>query len=1146
MRNNTQGGIAASSLLGIWSLAAMLCLPMPFPAFGADNPFLRAVLPGGYGLNDCGVLKYNGEYFITGNWLSGNMFSSRDLVNWGNCTKVITHVGGWATIHPYDDLWIHDSDPNYVNGVFHLYFQVDEKIGHATASTPWGPYTEPVPASAFDSGIGADYFRDENGSNYFYTTKFPYGNVIYGQTMSDPSTLTGTAIPLISAIPGTWENPSGTPINEGSWVMKYRGRYYMLYAANDTTSTNYQIGCVEAATPLGFNNTGKYPGPVLARTSVGGGEINTIGSPWVVDGPNGFEKWIGYFAIYTPDGPARFQCVDRIHFFDKKLTVDGPTDRFTPGYHPDPAKPTLLNLFNAPDGPLPAADWSPAGLGTWSVLNHEARQTDQATWSLNPVNRPAAINYLIEANFKFNSAVDSVDRAGVLAYYQDANNWMVVGVDRVAGNWYAGSCLAGTVSVVAAALPAGWNHSVYHKIRVMRNGTQFDVRMDDMIPAGGLTPINTSFTGAGRPGIYTDHSSASFDGVIYTIGWDEYDAGVRGWGASAGGIAATGNWNYGGSGIFQTNTTGTNYTFKGDLMPEYEFETQVYRSNSVAVDGKLHSMGILPVMIDWNNYLGAEINLTNNTLFTYGKLGGVALPQQTAAVPSTNNYNLRAVKLADRVILFVNGQQTLTVSNAFGPSQVGLANQNVSARYNGILVYRTEPLGLPAPWQHQDVGAVGFPGYADYNDGTAVINASGNDIWGSQDGGHFAFQPITGNGEIIARVDSLDPTSYAAKCGLMFRENMTAGSRMIYVSVIAASDGNGTQHQLIWRATAGQNAAGLVHDNTPILPAQGWLRLTRQGNTFAGYYSTNGSNWNLIGSSQLISMASSAYVGLAVTAQDNSEVCGAVFDNLALTQWPTTTSLSSSTNPSTYGGSITLAALVTTTNGVPTGTVTFMDGVTPLGTNALSGGSGNSATASLSLTNLTAGSHSLTATYNGTNNYSLSTSAPLAQNVNAEALVVTGLAANNKYYDGGTNTTLRGNPTLAGVVGGDTVTLSGTPSASFADSNVGAAKPVTVAGYFLDGSSATNYTLTPLVLTADIMPAPSDFQLLSAAFNGGNVVLTFLGQPGTSYALERTFSLSPPAWVPQVTNLASINGYLGFTNAMQSETNVFWRTRYVR
>lgn len=76
-------------------------LPPPSPGRAVDNPFLRAD-----SVNDCDVLKYNGDYHITGNWLAGQMLFSRDLVNWGNRRKVITHVGGWATTHPYDDLQI--------------------------------------------------------------------------------------------------------------------------------------------------------------------------------------------------------------------------------------------------------------------------------------------------------------------------------------------------------------------------------------------------------------------------------------------------------------------------------------------------------------------------------------------------------------------------------------------------------------------------------------------------------------------------------------------------------------------------------------------------------------------------------------------------------------------------------------------------------------------------------------------------------------------------------------------------------------------------------------------------------------------------------------------------------------------------------
>ena len=1226
------------------ALIAMLCLLTTGLALAADNPFLRVPIA------DAGAIKYNGDYYLCGYGTDGYMYSSRNLVDWGNSKLSITHVGAWALTHPTNDLYIGCSDFTYVNGVFHQYFQVDAQIGHATSTNVWGLYTEPVPATDFAVQLDPHYFRDDNGSNYFYRVEFPNGNVIFGQTMSDPATLTGSAVQMLSALSGTWEQvPSTeTPINEGPFVFKYRGQYYMLYNANDTATTNYEVGCAQTNTPMGFRNSCKYPAPVLARTDVGPGEINTMGQPWVVEGPNGFEKWIGYFAIYTTDGGARFQCCDRIHFFDKTLTVDGPTDRYTTGYHPDPAKPTLLSLFNEPDGPLPATDWIPLGAGTWSVLNREATQTNQTTLSLNLVNRPAAVNYLIEANVEFTAAADGQDKVGVLAYYQDANNWMVVGIDRAANNWYADRYTAGVETLVTGALPSGWNHSVYHKIRVTRNGTQFDVRLDDMVPLGGLTPINTSFTAAGTPGVYTDHTAASFDGVIYTIGWDEYDAGVQGWGASLSGIPVTGTWNYVTNGILQTNLTGFNYTFKGDLMPQYEFETQVYQSNSVAIDGQPHTMGIRPVVIDANNYLGAEINLTNNTLFTYGMLAGVALPQQSAAVAAANNYNLRAVKLTNSVIIFVNGVQLLTVTNAFGPSQVGLVNQNVSARYNGILVYRTEPLSLPAPWQHNDIGTVGFPGYADYNDGTFVINSSGIDIWNLQDAGHFIYQPLTGDGQIIARLDSLDPTAWYAKAGPMFRENMTSNSAMVYLAINAAGDGNGDWHQFVWRATQGAGTGIITHTNDPvqILPTECWLKLARQGSTFSGYYSTNGSIWHLIGSCT-VNLSSPALVGLAGNANDNTRVSGAVLDNVVVshnlilngdfsanaalfTTWPgytapttpgnpasitswinlngglvgvngagtgagdpfgptttggrtyafieggtnglrqylltlppnttyqldfdvatragntanykvevvdnaqtyfttgtvlgntnpfvhftqifstpgtfngipaiklwnltagdntidfanvslvllwtnsatTTTVLASSANPSTYGGAITLTATVTTTNGIPTGTVTFNDGVATLGTGTLGSGSGNTATAALTLTNLTAVTHSLTASYGGDTNFAGSISSALSQAVTTKPLTVTGVTANSKVYDGWIIATLSGTAALVGVVSGDTVTLGGTPVASFADQNIGTGKAVFVSGYTLAGVSAPNYSLTQPALSANITARP--------------------------------------------------------------------------
>lgn len=66
-------------------------------------------------------------------------------------------------------------------------------------------------------------------------------------------------------------------------------------------------------------------------------------------------------------------------------------------------------------------------------------------------------------------------------------------------------------------------------------------------------------------------------------------------------------------------------------------------------------------------------------------------------------------------------------------------------------------------------------------------------------------------------------------------------------------------------------------------------------------------------------------------------------------------------------------------------------------------------------------------------------------------------------------------------------------------------------------------------------------QLLSS----GNVSLSFVGIPGTNYALDRSFNLSPPTWIPQATNQADAGGVLVFTNTPNITTNNFWRVRSV-
>lgn len=100
----------------------------------------------------------------------------------------------------------------------------------------------------------------------------------------------------------------------------------------------------------------------------------------------------------------------------------------------------------------------------------------------------------------------------------------------------------------------------------------------------------------------------------------------------------------------------------------------------------------------------------------------------------------------------------------------------------------------------------------------------------------------------------------------------------------------------------------------------------------------------------------------------------------------TATTLAASANPANLGASVTLTANVTpgSGTGVPTGTVTFNDGSTALGTVSLD----NTGKASYSTSSLAAGAHSITAVYSGDPDYTGSTSTVLSLTVNASGFTV--------------------------------------------------------------------------------------------------------------------------------------------------------------
>jgi N-acetylneuraminic acid mutarotase len=177
---------------------------------------------------------------------------------------------------------------------------------------------------------------------------------------------------------------------------------------------------------------------------------------------------------------------------------------------------------------------------------------------------------------------------------------------------------------------------------------------------------------------------------------------------------------------------------------------------------------------------------------------------------------------------------------------------------------------LPLPWADRDIGDVGLAGSATQANNIYSIQGSGADIFDTRDAFHFVYQPLIGDGEIVARVTSVGPTDAWAKAGVMIRESLSPHAAQAMM-VLTPAMGSSFQDRA--------STAGTTSFTTPTDPTSPWVRIVRSGNAFTGYRSANGHDWIQSGSAT-IPMSSTAYVGLAVTSHNNSQLNTSTFDHV--------------------------------------------------------------------------------------------------------------------------------------------------------------------------------------------------------------------------------------------------------------------------
>jgi O-glycosyl hydrolase len=210
----------------------------------------------------------------------------------------------------------------------------------------------------------------------------------------------------------------------------------------------------------------------------------------------------------------------------------------------------------------------------------------------------------------------------------------------------------------------------------------------------------------------------------------------------------------------------------------------------------------------------------------------------------------------------------------------------------------------------------------------------------------------------------------------------------------------------------------------------------------------------------------------------------------------TTTTVSASPNPAAQGASVVLTATTTATSGTPGGSVTFYDGATSLGTGTLNG----SGVATLSVSTLAVGSHSITTGYAATSGFLASTSTAVPLVINAPSATSTALSASPNPASQGANVVLNASTTSA----------SGTPigTVTFYDgaTSIGTAS--------LSGGTAT-LTVTTLALGT---------HSLTASYGGGS---GFAASTSTAVSVNITVAVSAHGSFTFTTANQTIMGFGG-------------------
>lgn len=254
-----------------------------------------------------------------------------------------------------------------------------------------------------------------------------------------------------------------------------------------------------------------------------------------------------------------------------------------------------------------------------------------------------------------------------------------------------------------------------------------------------------------------------------------------------------------------------------------------------------------------------ELTPTTDT-FSYQINDGTDLTVTNVAVRPDRKSVILTLESASGFGLPMSGEFYVTTTSI--RDLKGNGELNVSSATNVVRGFSTANLGTPLASGHNFA--------CDAN--TIELVGGGTDIWGAADQGYWTYRPVSGDFDARVLLESLSlPAATGpatiAKGGLIVRQTADPNSPTLHLFANPLPPGRNLL-EAGRRTTVGGNTSSWG-TNQPNFNAPQWLRLTRTGNAFAGYRSTNGTDW-IIFATTTQTLPSTLQLGLAVTAHTNS------------------------------------------------------------------------------------------------------------------------------------------------------------------------------------------------------------------------------------------------------------------------------------